>query len=410
MISFDNDYLIEAARPAIKPKITILGIGGAGGNALNTIINQNIKNLNTVALNTDIQALNNINGAKIIQLGAETTQGMGTGANPEIGKISAEEDIDKIIEAIGDSDIIFLVAGLGGGTGSGVLPVIARILQEKQILSIAIVTKPFAFEGLRRTNVAQMALQKIEEYVDTLIVIPNQKLFEKENAEEVKLKDAFEDVNIVIANCIRAVSDTIHNTGNINVDFADIKTTMTRMGRAVIGIGVGYGEDRAKKAIENALSSPLIENTSLKGARSILLNIQGDASMSLKEMNCIAGYIHEQVHADAHIIIGSSINNEENEELMLTIIATGFDDQIKTRSSSRYTAPFVTNVNKYSNVNNSYSNGNQNQNNSYNNNYREQDNIINPSFQENANSKNNGKQNLEIPAFFRKKNADSQIN
>lgn len=425
MIVFDNDYYIEnSIEQTIRPKITVLGLGGAGGNALNTIANQNIKNLSCFALNTDIQALKNIKNAKTIQLGINTTAGMGTGANPEIGKISAEEDLEKIIECIGDSDIVFLIAGLGGGTGSGALPVIARVLQEKQILSIGIVTKPFSFEGLRRANVANAALQKVEEYLDTLIVIPNQKLFEKENSEEIKVKDAFEDVNNVIANSIRAVTDTINNTGHINVDFADIKTTMTRMGRALIGIGKSAGENRAVEAIDNALLSPLIENTSLKGARSVLINIQGDDSISLKELNTVASYIQEQVHPEAHIIIGSSIGNafsQNKDELILTIIATGFEDQIKTRTANRYNNiyGYSSNVytppqNKYQNPysqQNSFSNNNSSQQNqSFQNNYKENENNINPSVQ-NSGINNKQQNNLEIPTFLRKQNINnSQTN
>lgn len=335
MIEFDMTAL-EVDH--IGPKITVLGIGGAGGNMINAVVKENIQHVRYIALNTDVQALESVAVKEKIVLGSSLTCGMGTGANPEIGKMAVEENIEHILEKIHDSNIVFLLAGLGGGTGSGVLPVIAKVLQEKQILSIALVTRPFFFEGARRMQVAQAALQKIEEYVDTLITIPNQKLFECENMEHISLVDAFEKINSVVVNCIKAVTDTIFSPGQINVDFADIKTTMTRMGKAVMGIGKGYGEKRALEAIQSALASPLLEHNSLKGARSILLNIHGDLSLSLYEMNIIAGYVHDEVHPDAHIIVGSSINtSSEDESITLTIIATGFEDQLKTRIHNKNT-------------------------------------------------------------------------
>ncbi len=396
------------------PNIIVLGVGGAGGNALLTIKKNDIKNISCIALNTDIQAIESLNEIEKIQIGTQITRGMGTGSNPEIGKIAAEEDIEFISEATKDADIVFLIGGLGGGTASGAIPVIARLLQERQILTVAIVTKPFQFEGAKRMNVAQMSLQKIEEYVDTLIVIPNQKLFEKENSDEIKLKDAFEDINSVIANSIRAVSDTINNTGNINIDFADIKSIMTKMGRAIIAIGKGLGENRAQKAIENALISPLLENTNLKGAHSILINIHGNNSISLKEVNLIAGFIHEQAHIDAHIIVGSTIDESLADEIMLTIIATGFEDQIKNKTS-RYTqqnSHFFQNnkpiLNKPSNNFVNFRNKNDLQQNKNLSNANNQQSF---SYKENIQNFDNTKNieektinDLEVPAFLRKNN------
>lgn len=319
-----------------RPKITVIGIGGAGGNMINAIIKEGINHINFIALNTDFQALSNVNVEEKIVLGSSLTGGMGTGANPEIGKMAIEENIDLVLEKISDSDIVFLLAGLGGGTGSGVVPLLAKILQEKQILSIALVTKPFFFEGSRRMQVAQQAISKIEEYIDTLIIIPNQKLFESNSAQDISLCDAFDKINALMVDSIKAVTDTIFSPGHINVDFADIKTTMSKMGRAVIGIGKGSGEKRAIDAIQKAIASPLLENNSLKGARSILLNIHGDDSLSLQEMNIIAGFVHDEAHPEAHIIVGSSINkHKEDDSITLTIIATGFEDQLKTRIQNK---------------------------------------------------------------------------
>lgn len=334
MIKFDMNFSEERIR--VKPKIVILGIGGAGGNMLQSVSESGIMHVELVALNTDIQALETLQIENKIVLGESLTSGMGTGANPDVGKVAVEENIDQILEIIADSDIVFLLAGLGGGTGSGALPVLARILQEKQILSVALVTRPFFFEGGRRMQVAQTALQKIEEIVDTLIVIPNQKLFESENSENISLVAAFNRINSVVVDCVKAVTNTIFSPGHINVDFADIKTTMTRMGKAVIGIGKGNGEKRAFDAIQNALSCPLLEHNSLKGARSILLNIHGDDTLSLQEMNIIASYVHDEVHPEAHIIVGNSLKKGSgNDEVSLTIIATGFEDQLKSRLQNK---------------------------------------------------------------------------
>ena len=330
---YDIDAMMKVD---IRPKITVIGIGGAGGNMLNAIVKEGINNINYIALNTDFQALSNVNVEDKIVLGSSLTAGMGTGANPEIGKIAIEENIDLVLEKISDSDIVFLLAGLGGGTGSGVLPLLAKILQEKQILSIALVTKPFFFEGSRRMQVAQQAILKIEEYVDTLIIIPNQKLFESNTAQDISLCVAFDKINTLMVDSIKAVTETIFSPGHINVDFADIKTTMSKMGRAVIGIGRGSGEKRATEAIQGAINSPLLENNSLKGARSILLNIHGDDSLSLQEMNIIAGFVHDEAHPEAHIIVGSSINKvRDDNSITLTIIATGFEDQLKTRIQNK---------------------------------------------------------------------------
>lgn len=333
MIMYD---LSASTKTDIRPQIVIIGVGGAGGNMINAIVKENLHYVSYIALNTDYQALNNVNIEQKIVLGEALTAGMGTGANPEIGKLAFEENLDIVLEKIGNADIVFLVGGLGGGTGSGVLPILAKVLQEKQVLSIALVTKPFFFEGSRRMQIAQQAMNKIEEYVDTLLVIPNQKLFEDNLIQDVSLCQSFDRINAVMVDCIKAVTETIFSPGHINVDFADIKAIMSRMGKAVIGIGIGEGENRAVDAIQKAINSPLLEHNSLKGARSILLNISGGMSLTLHEMNVIAGYVHDEVHPEAHIIIGSSLLvNQKNDQITVTIIATGFEDQLKSRLHSK---------------------------------------------------------------------------
>jgi cell division protein FtsZ len=318
-------------------KIKILGVGGAGCNAVENLLKENFIDVEYFVLNTDNQALFKNKVQHKIQLGTKTIAGIGTGANPEIGKMAAEEDIEALISLIDDANIVFLVGGLGGGTGSGALPVIAKILQEKQILSIALVTKPFIFEGTKRMNIAQQALEKLEQLVDTLLVIPNQKLFEADSEKQIPLIDAFGMVNDLICTCIKTVVETIQKPGHINVDFADIKTTMTRMGKAVMGIGKASGQNRAQEAINKAISSPLLEFNSLKGARSILLNVSGNSKMSLHEISIIASYVHDQAHPEAHIIVGSAINENLEDELSVTLIATGFDDVNKIRINQRQT-------------------------------------------------------------------------
>lgn len=319
-----------------RPRIVVIGVGGAGGNILNAIMKENISGISFLALNTDVQALDHVCGNEKIILGEQLTCGMGTGSNPEIGKMAFEESLELVLQRLEGVDIAFIVGGLGGGTGSGAMPMLAKILQERMILSIALVTKPFFFEGSRRMQVAQNALIKLEEYIDTLLIIPNQKLFEDANMQNISLSDAFSKINVVIVDCIRAVTDTIFSPGHINVDFADIKTIMGRMGRAVIGIGKAEGENRAVAAIQRAISSPLLESNSLKGARSILLNISGDSTISLYEMNIIAGYVHDEVHPEAHIIVGSSMSMQDaHGSITVTIIATGFEDMSKNRINNK---------------------------------------------------------------------------
>ncbi|MEX0940253.1 MAG: cell division protein FtsZ [Candidatus Babeliales bacterium] len=321
---------LEMEKKQIMPAVSIkvIGIGGAGGNRINTMIDADCANIELIAANTDAQALNLSKAHHLIQLGIKSTKGLGTGANPDLGKRAAEEDIEKVMEILADADIVFLTGGLGGGTGSGGLPVIARALKEKGILTVAVVTKPFLFEGKRRAQVAETSLELLRKEVDTLIVIPNQKLLEVAD-EHVSMIDAFAMINDVLNQSVKSIADIISKPGHINVDFADVRTIMKDMGLAVMGTGKACGQDRAQQAALQAIASPLLENMNISGARSVLFNITGGTNLGLHEINTAALVIYERADEQANIILGSVINPELTDEVIVTVIATGFDNKTK---------------------------------------------------------------------------------
>ncbi len=327
MIEFEPKSLKQMSIASIK----VIGVGGAGGNTVNSIIESGCQGIEFIVANTDAQALELSKAPYKVQIGIKSTKGLGTGANPEVGKRAAEEDLDKILDAIGNADIVFLAAGMGGGTGSGGLPVVARALREKGILSIAIVTKPFVFEGKRRTQVAKDAIEQLKKEVDTLIVIPNQKLLDVVD-QNVSMIDAFSMINDVLSQSVRGISDIITKPGHINVDYADVRTIMKDRGLAVMGTGKASGSDRAKEAALQAISSPLLENMSIQGAHGVLLNITGGKDLGLHEISEAASIIYEQAAEDANIILGSVIDESMNDEVIVTIIATGFEPQITQES------------------------------------------------------------------------------
>lgn len=310
-------------RPA---SIKVIGVGGGGGNTINSIIDSGYRDIEFIATNTDAQALSLSKAPTKIQIGIKSTKGLGTGSNPDLGKRSAEEDMDKIMSAIGDADIVFLTAGLGGGTGSGALPTIAHALREKGVLCIAVVTKPFLFEGKKRMRVAEQALEVVKKEVDTLIVIPNQKLLDVVD-QHVSMIDAFSLINNVLGLSVKGISDIITKPGHINVDFADVKTIMKDRGLALMGTSRAKGERRAEEAALNAIASPLLENMDIEGARGVLLNVTGGPSLTLHEVAQAAAVIYDQSDEDAHIIIGSVIDEAMGEEVSVTVIATGFHHQ-----------------------------------------------------------------------------------
>lgn len=320
MIDFDRDALALSPQARLK----VIGVGGAGGNTVNYMIDgQALHEVDFIVTNTDAQALSLSYASTKIQLGAKTTKGLGSGANPEVGKKAAEEDLAKVLESTESADVVFLTGGLGGGTGSGALPVIARALKDRNILTIAVVTKPFEFEGKRRSVIAEKALEQLSKEVDTLIVVPNQKLLEFSD-QSISLVNAFGMVNEVVYQFVRSIASIILKPGYINVDFADVKAIMQNMGVAVMGTGKASGKDRAELAALDAISSPLLENVSIEGARSILLNITASSTLGLNEVHTAASIIQMQAHKDASIILGSVIDETVGDDLYVTVIATGF--------------------------------------------------------------------------------------
>lgn len=323
MIDFD---LLEEQTRLGKASIKVVGVGGAGGNTVNSMIEKGLNSdIEFIVANTDAQSLALSRATHKVQLGVKSTKGLGTGANPEVGRRAAEEDIDKLLEVIGNADIVFLAAGMGGGTGSGAAPVVARALRERNILTIAVVTKPFIFEGRRRAKVAMEAVKALRSEVDTLLIVPNQRLLEISD-NNVSMVDAFALVNDVLDQSVRGITNIITKPGHINVDFADLCTIMRDMGLAVMGTGKSTGEGRARKAATSAISSPLLENMSIKGAKGVLLNITGGKNLGLHEINEAASVIYEQADEDANIILGSVIDENMNDEIVVTIVATGFNE------------------------------------------------------------------------------------
>ncbi|MCK5632149.1 cell division protein FtsZ [bacterium] len=306
--------------------IKVIGIGGAGGNTVNSIIESGNKNVECIVANTDAQALHLSQAEHKIQLGVKSTKGLGTGANPELGKRAAEEDLDKVLETVGDADIVFLAAGMGGGTGSGAISVIARALKERGILTIAVVTRPFLFEGKRRAKVAETVLKNLEKDVDTLIILPNQKLLEEVD-QNVSMIDAFSMINGILGQSVKGISDIITRAGHINVDFSDVRTIMKGMGIAIMGTGVATGPERAQEAALQAISSPLFENMNITGAQGVLLNITGGKNLGLHEISQAASIIYEEADENANIILGSVIDETLDQEVFVTIIATGFEQK-----------------------------------------------------------------------------------
>ncbi len=322
MIEFEQEAL---QRQRSMVSIKVIGVGGAGGNAVNSIIESGCQGIGFVVANTDAQALEFSRAQHKIQIGVKSTKGLGAGANPDMGKRAAEEDLDKVMDAVSGADIVFIVGGMGGGTGSGGLPVIARALRDKGVLVIAIVTRPFLFEGKRRAAIADEAIQRLKQDVDTLIVIPNQKLLEVVD-QHVSMIDAFAMINEgILSQSVRGLSDIITRPGHINVDYADIRTIMKDRGLAVMGTGKASGKGRARQAALEAISSPLLENMSVEGAHGVLCNITGGKGLGLHEISEAASVVYEQAHEDANIIIGSVIDDSMQDEVIVTIIATDFE-------------------------------------------------------------------------------------
>ena len=310
----------------LRPKITVFGVGGAGGNAVNNMIQSNLHGVNFVVANTDAQALELSLSEKKIQLGIGLTKGLGAGSLPEVGRGAAEESINEIIEEISDSNMLFITAGMGGGTGTGAAPVIAKVAKENKILTIGVVTKPFHFEGAHRMRTAELGLEELQRYVDTLIVIPNQNLFRIAN-DKTTFADAFKLADTVLHTGVRGITDLMVMPGLINLDFADIRAIMSEMGKAMMGTGEAEGENRAILAAEAAISNPLLDNISMKGAKGILINITGGLDMTLFEVDAAANRIREEVDSHANIIFGSTFNKESEGKIRVSVLATGIDNE-----------------------------------------------------------------------------------
>ena len=311
----------------LKPRITVLGVGGAGGNAVNNMINAKLQGVGFVVANTDAQALAQSKSEHRIQLGARLTEGLGAGAKPEVGRAAAEESLEEILEHVGDSHMVFITAGMGGGTGTGSAPVIARAVRELGILTVGVVTKPFHFEGDRRMKVAEHGIDELQQYVDTLIIIPNQNLFRVAN-ERTTFAQAFAMADEVLHSGVRGVTDLIVMPGLINRDFNDIKTVMSEMGKAMMGTGEMEGEGRALKAAEAAISNPLLDDVSMKGARAVLINVTGGPDLMLFEVDEAVNRIRAEVDPDANILFGSAINEDMEGSVRVSVVATGIDAEL----------------------------------------------------------------------------------
>jgi cell division protein FtsZ len=308
----------------MKPRITVVGVGGAGGNAVNNMIRSNLIGCEFVVCNTDAQALQQSSAPRKIQLGIGVTRGLGAGSRPDVGRAAAEEALDEILESMGASNMVFITAGMGGGTGTGGAPVIARIARESGILTVGVVTKPFHFEGTHRMRIAEAGIEELQKFVDTLIIIPNQNLFRVAN-ERTTFADAFKMADDVLHSGVRGVTDLMVMPGLINLDFADIRTVMGEMGKAMMGTGEAEGEKRATDAAEAAISNPLLEDVSMKGAKGVLINITGGLDMTLFEVDEAANRIREEVDPEANIIFGSTFDERLEGKMRISVVATGID-------------------------------------------------------------------------------------
>src|SRR5947209_6925078 len=319
-VQFDEEQLTA--------KIKVIGVGGGGGNAVNRMIQAGIKGIEFLVANTDVQAMRTSLATSKIQIGAKLTKGLGAGANPEVGKQAALEDTDRILEALSGADMIFITTGMGGGTGTGAAPIIASLAAELGALTVAVVTKPFAFEGKRRRVQAEQGIRALRDTVDTLITIPNERLL---NFVErgTSLGDAFKMADDILRQAVQGIADLITVPGEINLDFADVKTIMHGMGMALMGTGVSSGEHRAVEAAQRAISSPLLEEASIEGAKGVLINITGGPDMTLFEVHEAASIIQEAADEEANIIFGTVIDNNMRDEIKVTVIATGFDTATK---------------------------------------------------------------------------------
>lgn len=306
--------------------IKVIGVGGGGGNAVEHMVNENLEGVDFICANTDAQALKNSSARTTLQIGANITKGLGAGANPEIGRESAIEDRERIQELLEGSDMIFITAGMGGGTGTGGAPIIAQVAKEMGILTVAVVTRPFSFEGKKRTDIATDGIEELKSYVDSLITIPNEKLLSV-LGKNVSLLDAFKAGNDVLLGAVQGIAELITCPGLINVDFADVRTVMSEMGMAMMGSGKATGENRAREAAEAAVASPLLEDVNLSGARGILVNVTAGMDMTIGEFEEVGNTVKEFASDNATVVVGTVIDPEMSGELRVTVVATGLGQE-----------------------------------------------------------------------------------
>jgi len=324
-------------------KIKVIGVGGGGGNAVNTMISCNVQGVDFIVANTDVQALRMSKAPTKIQIGSALTKGLGAGANPDMGKQAAMEDRERLAEALKGADMIFVAAGLGGGTGTGAAPIIADVAKELGALTVGVVTKPFSREGKQRFSKAELGVAELKKHVDSLIVIPNDRLLGLAG-KSMSILDAFKPSDDVLRQAVQGISDLINTSGLINADFADVKAVMSERGMAMMGIGIATGEHRAAEAATKAISSPLLEDIDISGAKAVLVNISGSSEMTMDEFDAASRIIHEKVHEDANIIIGVVIDEAMGDMLKITAIVTGFGDHfdmVKNKKELKNVTPLV---------------------------------------------------------------------
>lgn len=325
MLQFEN----EQSKGAV---IKVIGVGGGGCNAVNRMLETNLQGVEYIAINTDQQALGRCNAETKIQIGEKLTRGLGAGGNPEVGQKSAEENLDTLADLMEGTDMVFITAGMGGGTGTGAAPIIAKAAKDMGILTVGVVTRPFSFEGRKRKAQADLGLDFLKKYVDSLVIVPNDKLLAN-CAKDTSMVEAFAMADDVLRQGVQGISDLISDFALINVDFADVRSVMTDRGIAHMGVGHGTGEDRAKEAVTAAIESPLLE-TRISGAKAILLYVSGGYDLGMMEVNEIASLVEEQADNEAILIFGASVSEEMNNEISITVIATGFDEGLGTKAQN----------------------------------------------------------------------------
>jgi len=333
LVTLDEDLMRGAV-------LKVVGVGGAGGNAVDNMIDHGLQGVEFIAINTDAQALNRCKAPLKVHIGSKVTKGLGAGAHPDVGRRAAEEEVGRIKEALVGADMVFVTAGMGGGTGTGAAPIVAQVAEDVGALTVAVVTKPFLFEGRQRMRNAEEGLSELKDHVDTLITIPNERLFQVVD-EKTSMRDAFKIADDVLRQGVQGISDIITVPGLVNVDFADVKTIMEGRGVALMGTAASVGEDRARKAALGAVSSPLLEDIKVDGARGVLINITGGSDLTLTEVRDAAVVIYEAAHEEANIIFGAVVDERVEEEVRVTVIATGFTEEFSEIVVQEREAPEV---------------------------------------------------------------------